>query len=423
MIKAGVDIIDISPKVGVQLAGYPHCPRPNEGIHDSLFATALYLSDGISEIIFITLDILSIGKDVVKELREHTKKNIFFSATHTHSGAWGSEPLASEHAEGIVRNPEYIADLKQKLLKIIKNASNNTFFAKVGTYIGKCGAAQGVGGNRREFGGIADESVNVLAVKDMSEKVRAVLVNYSLHPTFLHAENVLASADYPAYIRQYFKFAKKDAAVLFAQGTSGDQSSRYFRDGQNFEEAARAGTIIACEADRCLDLIEYRDDFKISVKSVEIDDLPMKKYPQLKDALNAKIKAEQNFEQSKTEDYITMRNAELAMFGAQNTYYFSQMAAEGYKSPELPYEVMFVSIGDTLIVGLQGELFVEYGLEIKNLSPYKKTFVFSVSNGYAPGYLYTPEAGKEGGYEVGTSMFSDQAGEHLLSTIRRELNV
>ncbi|MDD3840936.1 MAG: hypothetical protein PHP06_10325 [Clostridia bacterium] len=45
-----------------------------------------------------------------------------------------------------------------------------------------------------------------------------------------------------------------------------------------------------------------------------------------------------------------------------------------------------------------GELFVEYGLEIKEKSPYRNTMVFGFTN-QSIGYIPTKEAFKNGGYE------------------------
>ncbi len=422
MLKAGTAIMDITPKKGVQLAGYPHCPRENEGVHDPLYASALYLKNGEDEIMLLTVDLLTIGKNIVKEVRSRLGMHVSVTATHTHSGPWASEPLASELAEGICQNAEYIAFLTESLIQIAQKAKENLFDAEVGTGIGHCGAEQGIGGNRRSKDGITDNSVNVLAVRDISKTVRAILVNYSLHPTYLHAENLYVTADYPGAMRRYFHYAAPEAVFMFAQGTSGDQSSRYFRTGQNFEEAVRAGTTIACEAFRVLQNICYTSDPELKLKSVTMKNLPMKVFPDEQTAYAAKLKAEEAFEKSKNADYITMRNAELAMFGAQNTYEFSRCVKSGYVSPELPSEVVFIKIGDTLIVALQGELFVRYGLEIKRASSYEKTFVFGLSNGYAPGYIYTPEAAAEGGYETGTSMFAPDAGETMLKIVEEELH-
>ena len=420
MLIAGTSIVDISPKKGVQLAGYPHCPRPNKGVHDPLYAACLYLSDGKNDISLVTVDLLYIGKQYVKKVREATGKTVMISASHTHSGPWASDVLASEYAEGICANEEYADFLCDRLCRCINEASKNTFGAVLGAGETLCGAEQGVGGNRRTKGGICDQTVNVLAVKDQNA-MRACLVNYALHPTFLHAENELVSADYPAYIRRYFSFAYPDALTLFAQGASGDQSSRYHRTGQNFEESARVGTTIAAEARRCIENMDFCSHVPIDVRSEEID-LPMRRFLPEEQARQNLENAQKAFEAAKNADYIAMRNAELALFGAENAALFAKMHKNGFKTNELPCEIQIVTLGDTSIVGISGELFVCYALKIKSFSPSAKTFVFGATNGSLPGYVYPPEAEEEGGYEIGTSMLSALAGDKITAHVKKMMN-
>ncbi len=408
-MKAGTCLVDITPKAGVQLAGYPHCPRPNVGVHDPIYAACLYLSNGKNEVVIVTMDLLYFGKKHVKAIREKFSMPILFTTTHTHCAPWAAEGLASEQAEGIGENPEYIAELLIKIEDGIRKAIENTFDAEVGSYVGHCGAEQGVGGNRREKGGICDPSVNVIAVRDSASKIRAILVNYALHPTYLHAENELVTADYPAYIRRFFHFAHPDAMVMFAQGASGNQSSRYHRVAQDFEEAARVGTTIGVEVFHSIERMTFEKDADLVLTSQEIE-MPLKTYPPIPEAEKAVKEARAKFEALKGGDYIPMRNAELAMFGAENTLSYAIAVTQGYKSGELPCEIFALRIGDAAIVTTQGEMFVDFALEIKEKSPIEKTFVFTVSNGALPGYIYTPQAGIEGGYEVGTSMLSPDAG-------------
>ena len=79
---------------------------------------------------------------------------------------------------------------------------------------------------------------------------------------------------------------------------------------------------------------------------------------------------------------------------------------------------MTLKLGDTLICGTQGEIFVEYGLELKKASPAEKTFVFEVTNGSLSGYIFTPDAVDDGGYEVGTSIFTKDAGKTIVEAIK-----
>ena len=70
MLKAGIALVDISPDKGVQMAGYPHCPRPNIGIHDPLYCGALHLDNGHDSITLVTFDLLYFGKSSAKSSAE-----------------------------------------------------------------------------------------------------------------------------------------------------------------------------------------------------------------------------------------------------------------------------------------------------------------------------------------------------------------
>lgn len=419
MLKAGVAIKDISPKKGVEMSGYPHCPRPNEGIHDPLYATALYLDDGENQLVWVTFDLLYFGKPFTKEMRRRFPGlQIMFTTSHTHSGPWSSTPWASEYEDGSDNDPEYIAFLLDTVEKLIKEAMESPFDASLGTEVGHCGAEQGVGGNRRHPDGPADPSVNVLAVKDEKQRVRCVLLNYALHPTYLHAESLLVTADYPGYIRGYLKYAAPDAIFMFAQGTSGNQSSRYFRTGQNYDEACRVGTTLGVEVFHCLERMKYSSDVKIKYATREVE-MPLRTFPPLDVAEKNMEEARKAFYETDDSNYIRKRNAELTMFGAENEYSYAKYENEHgtLDMSELPCEVGVVLIGDTLIFASQGEIFVEYGLELKKESPYEKTFVFEVTNGSLSGYIYTPDAVEEGGYEVGTSMFTPDGGKVIMKNL------
>jgi hypothetical protein len=64
---------------------------------------------------------------------------------------------------------------------------------------------------------------------------------------------------------------------------------------------------------------------------------------------------------------------------------------------------------------MQGEMFVAPGLEIKNKSKFKNTFVITLTNGGSAGYIYTKEALDDfGGYEVETSQYSPEMSDHIV---------
>jgi hypothetical protein len=69
------------------------------------------------------------------------------------------------------------------------------------------------------------------------------------------------------------------------------------------------------------------------------------------------------------------------------------------REPRFPYEVQVLRLGDTAVVGLPGEPFVEGQLAIKTTSPAPFCFVAHLTTQYV-GYLPTREAYARGGHEA-----------------------
>jgi len=112
-----------------------------------------------------------------------------------------------------------------------------------------------------------------------------------------------------------------------------------------------------------------------------------------------------------------VRTAECAVFGAEGTLALAHLKAQGAIDQTLesyrPIEVQILQIGDAFLVGLPGECFTEYALEIKRRCP-NWVFVVSLVNGDLQGYIVTEEAAAQGGYEATTALFSPGAGRILV---------
>jgi hypothetical protein len=418
MLKAGVKIADITPEAGIQLGGYPHCPRPNEGVHDRPMASCFYLDDGKTRTALVVTDLFLLNKQLAARVREKFDFHITFTASHTHSTPNTGYVHSFEAEEGVVVSEEYVDFIEKTFVDLIRSASEDTFDAELGSYIGVCGADRGVGGNRRIKGGLCDPTVNVFAIREKeSETVRGIWLCYALHPTYLHAENVLVSADYPAFIRRHLSFAYPEAVFGFSQGTSGNQSSRYHRVAQDFEEACRVGTTLANAVQDCVELMDFYDDVDLEIRRTEIT-LPRRKFAPSEEqipAMEAARKRVRDLYESGAE-YIVRRNAELDMFGAEDLYYLAKEIEAGPTDFDRLFdcEITVVRLGEMTLLTAQGEIFVEYGLDIKKGSPYDKTVIVEMANGELPGYVYTPDALEDGGYEVSNSMLDKTAGEEIV---------
>ena len=425
-LKAGTAIVDITPPPGVELAGYPHHPRPNRGVHDPLYASCLALDDGQTRLAMICTDLIVFPKPEVRALREKASQatgipaeNIMVTCSHSHSAPWASGiSFLDDTGQGWAVDADYMADLRRKLLAVITEAWENLFDAQIGIDKGFCGREQGVGGNRRNPYEIADPEVWTIGVQDMSGILRACLVKYTLHPTFLHSDNFLVSADYPGALREYLGEKHPQAVVLFAQGCSGNQSPRYFRSGKTFEEARRVGRAIGAEAERVLAGLTYNPHARLLCASTEVD-LELRNLPSPEAAQAAVDEARRHWEAVKSASKVErdIWNAELLLLGAEDTLALVKLqeskGREGMAGEELPAEVQVIGMDDARIVGLPGEIFVEFGLTIQYRVPFDKCFVIELANGVLPGYACTTRAYSQGGYETGASLLTGRAGEQL----------
>ncbi|OGO10391.1 MAG: hypothetical protein A2Y93_10735 [Chloroflexi bacterium RBG_13_68_17] len=426
-LRAGTALTDISPEQGVELAGYPHHPRPNQGVHDPLHAGCITLDDGKTRLAIVCMDMAVYPKPEVRAVRREAARltgippeNIMLTCSHTHSGPWASGmSFLNTLKMGWKVDEAYLAGLRQKLVNLIGEAWEKRFEARIGVDKGFCGREQGVGGNRRNPNELADPEVWTIGVQDMSGALRACLVKYSLHPTFLHSDNFLVSADYPGYLREYLAEKRPGTVVLFAQGCAGNQSPRYFRSGKTFEEARRVGRAIGAEADLVLGSLGYNAQARLLCRSTELD-VELRELPARAAAQVAVERARKVWEEQKATSNVErdIWNAELRLLGAEDTLAFVELeerdGRESLVGGEFPVEVQVIGIDDTRIVGLQGEIFVEFGITIQYRAPFDKCFVIELANGCLPGYACTTRAYEQGGYETGASLLTGRSGEQLV---------
>lgn len=436
MLKAGMTRADITPPKGLELAGYPHYPRNNEGFHDPLYAACMYLNNGQQEVAMVTLDLLFFSKKHTATVRAMVEQtcgipgdHVMISCSHTHSGPWASGRLDIESLEAGKEQPkEYVEFLINTIVSIIKEAKDSSFDAFFGANTAMCGAESGVGGNRRIPGGPHDPLVSVLAVKDMAGKVRGMMVNYTLHPTFIHEWSNVCTADYPCYLKLQLEELEPGVIVGFAQGTSGNQSSRYYRQGESYDEAERVGRVVGKAAHKALCGIQWTDELPIAVADAELP-LEIRDFGTVEELEKQVAHDEAVYKDlyarygksTNREEYYLWQNANLKCLGSEDQLGYVKMRANGTRiellEDEIPMEIQIIRLGGTLVVGLQGEVFVEYGLYIKAAAGFGMVVINELSNGVLPGYLYTPESLVTGGYETDTSMLGEKVGIQMVNKV------
>lgn len=442
-MRAGISSGDLSPWVGVDLGGYPHGNRLNTGVHDALHGGALYLDDerGGSVMLIVT-DLFWITRAQADEVRSRVAQRvglptdrIVVTCSHSHSAPWMnvvSEALPGEDPFVHDITPEYIEHVVEICAALAAEAFASTFEATAGHGLVTCGAESGVGGNRRDpEQGPVDTDVPVLVVKDGAGAIRAIWTKYACHPTILHADNTLVSADFPGAMRRVVAQAHPDAVFLYSMGTAGDQSPRYFRTGQTFDEVERFGGTLGRAVVDAVAGAEWPADQRVGVATRTVG-LPVKSYPAPAVVAEriATLKAREADLIAAGAPYVERQTANLWLLGAEcdhaNALKYAAGTLMSRYEGSAPFSVTGLVVGDTAWAFLPGEIFIDFGLDIKARSPWQRTHVITLSNGDLPGYCVTREALAEGGYEPGNSILDPASGDvlsdaavDLLTTIRK----
>ncbi|MBZ4190876.1 neutral/alkaline non-lysosomal ceramidase N-terminal domain-containing protein [Niabella beijingensis] len=431
MIKAGAFAIDITPQQSVQLAGYPFVERKSSGVHDQLLASALYIETGGTALLFISCDLIYIGKETAARIRNILQEqygipqsHIMLTATHTHSGPATVTFIAGSHdalLEPVDR--EYLAFLEKQLPVAAGQAIRTAEAAVVGFGIAD---VTGIGTNRHHPKAAADLNAPVLLVRRKTDDfVTACMVVCSMHPTVLHEDSTLISGDFPGLTRmllqqQYFS---PETVFLFQLGTAGNQSPRHVTSSNSFDEAARLAGILAAAISRSARTARYEEAIGLKLLQDKVT-LIRKRFPSQEDAALYVTVCRKVLDTAIAEGRPVqeVRSAEVNWFGAKEMAHLSLLAAGGklessYQKNEVA-EILIFKIGPLLLIGWPGEIFVEYGLEIKEDFP--NAAVITLVNGELQGYIVTADAAAAGVYEASNAIFDASSGA-LLVTRTKEL--
>jgi hypothetical protein len=436
-LKAGAAVREISPTRPMFLMGYTHTERTSTGIHDPLLSTALYLESGGTGLLFSANDVLYVSKALAARARRRIARetgvpesHILVSATHTHSGPVTVDALCSA-GDPVVppADPAYLQQLEDRITAAGIAACGAARPARLGLAVAD---GTGVGTNRRDPAGPSDSQVPVLVVREAeSEAPIACMLECSMHPTVLHEDSYLVSADFPGFARRTLQehILGKDSLgqacpVLYHTGPCGNQSPRHVTRANTFAEAQRLGELLGQAAVKVIPGITYSASLLLLALQTFVD-LPRKRFPPLPEAqakLEGAIRRLAELRQTGAPPK-EIRTAEVDWFGAEETVTLVQAEADGRVDQAaracLPAEVQVLKVGSWAFVGWPGELFIEYALAVKKSCP--GAFVISMANGELQGYIVTEEAAREGGYEASNGLFEPRSGGILVEATARLL--
>lgn len=407
-LRAGAAKIVITPPVGVDMCGYGGRPGPALGVHDDLRAAALYV-DGTAlpgapsgEVIIITCDLIGLSAAEVAEVRTLVTEatgvpggHVLVGCSHTHAGpATGCLTTLGKPDEN------YLTVLKRKLAGLAKMARDQAQPAALGALR----EPVSVGINRREVQrdgsmklgrnerGTLAPYVDVVAVDTMAGEPLARLFVHAAHAVTLGGTNQLLSADWPGYAQRYLeRIYGPDCITLFGQGCCGNVNSDPVG---TFEVADAQGRIMAGAVVKAAEYASKSPEMLVGAVHETLQ-LPCADPPSVTEAAATLAQARATAIQP-GHNYGMQLMYDALVEWAERILRLAEAGATGLT---VPFEVQALRLGDLALIGLPGEVFVEYALNLDRAAPFGETATMAYTNGNI-GYVPTAAAFPQGGYEV-----------------------
>jgi hypothetical protein len=140
-VRLGVSQINITPEVPITMSGYDARKTPFTGVHDDLYASALYFSSEENKALIITTDLIGFKTELADEIKKRISteinipsENILLNAVHNHGG-----PSIKTYENNLPSaNEDYIRVLKEKLSLLAAEASKYPVPFQMGIGKGYC---------------------------------------------------------------------------------------------------------------------------------------------------------------------------------------------------------------------------------------------------------------------------------------------
>ena len=441
-LRAGTGIVDITPKMWpLHLRGSFH-PVIVDSARDPLYVRSLVLDDGENTIAMALVDSCMVHRDVLDPARSRAAKatgipaeNIMVCATHTHSAPFPNvvhdtpeeRAYQAQLLDGIVDSLAQAARSKEGARAAWGDHSlpgevfNRRWFLKDGKMpVNPFGSSDDkvkmnpARGLIQRPAGPTDPEVSVLYVEDLEGRPLAVFANYALH--YVGNTGLQVSADYFGEFSRLMevRLATKSPrfVAMLSNGTSGDINNINFRQPRPRRAVFEQITVVASKA---------ADAATLAIRSAGTPSakvgLGMK---QREVTLRHRAIAPETLERAKKLTAIPLKAGERKSL---ERIYAERTVALAKEPATAGVVIQAIRIGDLAICTLPFEVLVEIGLELKDKSPAKDTFVVELANG-GYGYLPTPRQHELGGYEtwLGTSKVQEDASEILVKNLLEMLD-
>ena len=410
MLRAGAAKVDVTPSE-------KELPKNYRGILDHLFARAIVVDNGSSRAAMVSVDAGAIPSPLWEHLSARAARELnipvdqfLLTATHTHSVPWTAPAGYEDRIFEAMR--QAVAALRPARMAYgtgvsYINVNRNIIDPKTHRWW-----------EGPNYDGPSDKTVAVLEFDALDGKPIAVYYNYAVHGVITGTLD-LVSADIPGAASNYIEESLGDDAVaVYSNGAAGDQNPIYFnqtyelRDirikdyakrGQDISNAMPPGGEGLNRNDpRTALLMEQQKRMILSMGQFLGEEvLHVSRASLERPIVEARIEGAQ-----KSVTCPGRKRLDKGRAGYPGVYEDADPVA---------IRLSLLAIGDTMIGGVDGEVFTLIAQRFKRESPYKHTMMTTLTNGMArSGYIPNDAAFGYNTFEVVSSQLKPGCAESAI---------
>ena len=425
---AGFGEGDITPTESVPLQGYGDSGiRMSTGVLTSLYSHCLAVQDETGNIaLMISVDSAAVGETNCNIIRSQiagktgvSMNNIIISSSHQHSSpdhSNSSVESSGRYCTLLIQSTvqaavDAVADLSPAEVYFSSIETENMNFVRNyicndGTYCGDNygSSASGI----KDHESVADATLQLLKFVRDSDKKDIVVANFQGHP---HMGNVgdnyyKAHSDMVGVFRDVLSTVTGDHVMYFSgAGGNINMTSRIY--GENISK----------------DMWEHGE--RLAEYALEAEE----NYTKVETGLVRAKVATKGYRTDKSQEALYERAVEFMKIWNSQGQKAAQAAIKDYPEFHSIYHAKYVvvkhnlsatrmmtlyaiSFGDVAFVGAPFEMFDTNGDEIKSGSPYKVTFITTMTNG-SDGYVPSQLGYDNGGYSTDITRYASGTGEQI----------
>jgi hypothetical protein len=400
-LHAGIAHVDLTPPLEMKaaLGGYgERMSRPATGVHDRIWAKALVFRTGEQRRALVTADVLAFPpgfrETVAQALGAEGWRadDLLLLPSHTHT-SFDMTALNPKNTFQIPQLGLFHRELHDwtvaKLAEVILAAARNPVPIVAGSTTHEL-----MNWNRnRRGGGAVDRDLTLARIDTTDGRPLAVLVNWAAHPTFMDAEHMEFSGDWPGHLQRTLEaLIGQGVTVFYFNGAEGDQSpTPRVERAPAWEQAERYGRELALEAWHAWQKCKAQPAPVFVWHATQVKLPPRKVHP--------------DFMKTGGKEYGLNESNVAALL-------------DGLCPAET--QTVLVRLGDLVVAVVPGEMAAELGLEVKAVvrksTGAKQVAIGGLANEWIS-YMLTPEEYRRGGYEASVSFYGETLGPEMVHSV------